>query len=125
MKIKTSELIGRPLDYAVAVCENLELDENKDPSWFDDRGWLVRYSPSTDWAQGGPIIEREFIELRNQTSFSGGWEAWKWLEETQDYLVIGKQGRYCPSPLVAAMRAYVAYKLGKEVEVPEELLREL
>ena len=134
MKIKTSELIGRPLDYAVAIAlGGTDLQFDTVGTWWItingkdhplDSGWsaVPNFSPSTDWAQGGPIIEREFIELRNQTSFSGGWEAWKWLEETQDYLVIGKQGRYCPSPLVAAMRAYVAYKLGKEVEVPEELL---
>lgn len=30
--------------------------------------------------------------------------------------------RYGPTPLIAAMRCYVASKLGDEVEIPEELL---
>ena len=124
MKIKTNELIGRPLDWAVAVCQNVELDENNDPIWFDDRGWLVRYSPSTNWDQGGPIIEREFIELRSITGFSGEWEAWKWVDEKMDYLIVGKRGAYCKTPLIAAMRCYVAFKLGDEVEVPDELIGE-
>lgn len=126
MKIKTSELIGPALDWAVAQCEIIRED-------CRDRGFLVhmigygmRMPPySTDWAQGGPIIEREFIEIRNQTSFSGGWEAWKWIEEAQNYLIIGKQGSYCNSPLIAAMRCHVASKLGNEVEVPEELMGRL
>jgi hypothetical protein len=31
--------------------------------------------------------------------------------------------QYGPTPLIAAMRCYVASKLGDEVEVPDELLQ--
>ena len=33
----------------------------------------------------------------------------------------GKYRAYGPTPLIAAMRRYVASKLGDEVDVPEEL----
>ena len=122
MKIKTSDLIGPALDWAVALANNMPVCPS---DVFAELHLIGRFNYSTDWAQGGPIIEREFIELRNQTSFSGGWEAWKWLEEAQNYLIIGRQGRYCHSPLIVAMRCYVASKLGDEVEVPEKLLRGL
>jgi hypothetical protein len=55
--MKTSELTGAALDWAVAKCEGLECTE--------DMGLLVvegadgYYSPSMKWAQGGAIIERE------------------------------------------------------------------
>ena len=131
MKIKTSELTGKVLDWAVAKCEgyDLQLDDEVSGAWLipqhgylHDEKPLSRYTPSTGWSQGGPIIEREFIELRNQTSFSGGWEAWKWSDEKQDYTIIGKRGAYCPTPLIAAMRCYVASKLGDEVYVTDELM---
>lgn len=82
-------------------------------------GWADDFCPSTDWAQGGPIIEREGIQL-------SGWES-RW--EAKLYWSKAAQGgpkRYWnmtgPNPLIAAMRCYVASKLGSEVEVPEELL---
>ena len=117
MKIKTSRLTGVLLDWAVAVCENLELDENKDPIWFDDKGWLVRYSPSTDWSQGGPIIEQEDMKITRWDDYPN-WTARHPLDPNRFSL----QG---DTPLIASMRCYVASKLGDEVEVPEELLRGL
>jgi len=84
-----------------------------------ERGGLEEFTPSIDWAQGGPIIEREGIQL-------SGWES-RW--EAKLYWSKAAQGgpkRYWnmtgPNPLIAAMRCYVASKLGSEVEVPEELL---
>lgn len=120
MKIKTSELSGPALDWAVAKCEEKHGRDNA-ATWLRDYliGFSARYSAV--WSQAGPIIEREFIELRNQTNFSGGWEAWKWVDEKGDYLIVGKRGAYCKTPLIAAMRCYVSSKLGDEVEVPEEL----
>ena len=70
MKIQTKELIGDPLDWAVhrAYCEGACDDE---PLTDDERY-------STDWAQGGPIIEREKIgslhEARGVWSASTKWE---------------------------------------------------
>ena len=120
MKIKTSELTGMLLDWAVAVCENLKLDKNKDPIWFDDRGWLVRYSPSIDWAQGGPIIEHLRGNSDHQFLIESDGKNVHVLSWPSAHIHFSGYG---PTLRIASMRAYVAYKLGKEVEVPEELLR--
>ena len=102
MKIKTSELIGAALDWAVAKCEGMEFDLAPD-------GYYI-YKPSSNWAMGGPIIEREQINLWT--------EGYDW-EATQ----YGKWQEWGPTALIAAMRCYVGTKLGNEVEVPDELLQ--
>ena len=127
MKVKINELNGAPLDWAVAKCEGIELESGygvQETSGYYNRllvdgrmskgqSMLVRYIPSTDWAQGGPIIELEGINLR---ALSGAlWEAETWSAAGGQYLLDG------PTPLVAAMRCYVASKLGNEIELPDEL----
>ena len=117
--MKTAELTGAALDWAVAKCEGLEI-------YFDDgfvclvgqpfdTAWRC-WNPSTDWAQGGPIIERERISI---TPDVGCWNAHYhdnlFEEDGSDCFQIGT------TPLIAAMRCYVASKLGDEVELPEEL----
>jgi hypothetical protein len=70
------------------------------------QGW----SPSTDWAQGGEIIEREKMRVAynfDEHIWEAGW----------DCHVKG----WADTPLIAAMRCYVASKLGDEIEIPEEL----
>jgi hypothetical protein len=97
MKIKVSEATNLQLDWAVKEIEDGRTDGIKN------------YSPSTSWAQGGPIIERERINISDD-----GGDGWKADDS------IGHWG-YGPTPLLAAMRCYVASKLGEEVEIPEEL----
>ena len=70
------------------------------------------YSPSINWALGGPIIERERITIRQ----------WTDMPIIHAYMPHGGTPWGAgPTPLIAAMRCYVASKLGREVEVPEEL----
>jgi len=102
MKVKTSELKGAALDWAVSYCVEWS---NK----FPIMPFRV-LSYSTDWAQGGLIIEREGISVYFE---NGDWHA-KAQSKPVTY--------YDYSPLVAAMRCYVASKLGDEVEVPDEIL---
>jgi len=114
--MKTSELQGAALDWAVAKCEGkgIEFDDPKDPRLtLDGIAYqpLHSYTPSTDWAQGGPIIEREKINLGSV--LCDGREFW-----TATMYLAESEG---PTPLVAAMRCYVASKLGDEIEIPEEL----
>ena len=113
MKIKTSELTGAALDWAVAKCEGISTAEfitlHSLPA--SDAAWKYQYS--TDWAQGGPIIEREKIATQFWVS-EGEWEA---LIKGGFFACTG------PTPLIAAMRCYVASKLGDEVDVPEELCK--
>ncbi len=103
MKIKVSELTGAALDWAVGYImgEKLRILDRQ-IVWPED------YSPSTDWAQGGPIIEREGIAL-----YLYGGSEWN--------AHVGGRESVGPTPLIAAMRCYVASKLGDEVEIPEEL----
>lgn len=60
------------------------------------------WSPSTKWSQGGPIIERELINLQHWMKYHEAWSAW-WQD-------IEREGQ---TPLVAAMRVYVAAKAGR------------
>lgn len=125
-KIETSELTGAALDWAVAKCEKL------DPVWDEVREdfylaadhmhnltHLREYRPSTDWAQGGPIIDREWIQLEpwpNESDENFRWKATQ-FDLPQELEVYG------PTPLIAAMRCYVASKLGDTVDVPGELTK--
>ena len=104
--MRTSELTGAALDWAVAKCEGVT--EGKDSAWYYDRRDAYNYS--TDWAQGGPIIERQEIELIPKGMH---WDAYA----DEDFHVPYSG----PTPLIAAMRCYVASKLGDEIEIPEEL----
>ena len=166
--MKTSELTGAALDWAVAKCEgtlgvrpstcrNCQHHEERaitdssehichlsfmswtgggyvDDTPFGD-GISVEYgvhqncpidtntaSPySTDWSQGGPIIEEERIFLKPSklsptTSKRISWGAHGFYGNTGQ-----KVHRHGPTPLIAAMRCYVASKLGDDVDVPEEL----
>ena len=124
MKLKTSELTGAALDWAVAKCEDIHVSMARG-GWFvfdsdafseyrndynDDK--LQSFKPSTNWAQGGLIIEREEISLDRVTSAL-------WVATRIEGSSVSESDG--PTPLVAAMRCYVASQLGDEVDVPEEL----
>ena len=109
--MKTSELTGAALDWAVALIEYPEWKEQGylevfpyDLS-FDDG---TTYAPSTDWAQGGPIIAKEGITLRCGLH---GWDA-----ELPEFRIL-MDGE---TALIAAMRCYIASKLGNNIDIPEE-----
>lgn len=100
--IKVSELTGTALDWVVAKCEGVV---------YDNSAWT---SYSTDWAQGGPIIEREAITVSDGSPVRG----LEWMACDRGSSCI----QHGPTYLIAAMRCYVASKLGDSVEIPEELL---
>jgi hypothetical protein len=122
MKIKTSELTGPALDWAVAKCNGIPLvlapfTGAKNFVMLSQGGKPTThaYEPSTSWAQGGPIIDKMGeggLILMRATVKSLGWRA------SLDF-----PNRFCfgLTPLIAAMRCYVASKLGDEIEIPEEL----
>ena len=99
MKLKTSDLTGSALDWAVAKAYGQE---------------EAFGSFSTNWLIGGPIIEREKIDVL----YMG--------DSVTDYWRAEAVGGYTfaegPTPLIAAMRCFVSSKLGDEIDVPEELL---
>ena len=133
MIVKTRDLDGIALDWAVAKCEGrtVKLDpmgfgpsvpeggpwiwENSESGHLKSCYWRIGppgYSPSTIWAQGGPIVERERIRIDPR---KGQWEATIWNEAAT------QNPAYAPTPLIAAMRCYATSKLGDEVEIPREL----
>lgn len=115
--MKTSKLIGPTLDWAVEFIEGGCKAEPRAnywlEKWLDPKRRYLCESTSTNWAQGGSIIGRECIDL--YCDHAGvSWRARK---------MLGERGpmAYGPTPLIAAMRCYVASKLGDEIEIPEEL----
>jgi hypothetical protein len=129
MKIKTNKLEGAALNYAVAKCEGIRVYIRPyehtltgvcilDADLVDmgtDGSQELRYS--RDWSQGGPIIGREKIQI-NPSISSSDWGAcnpskghcvWVWAD----------------APLIAAMRCYVESKLGKVVEIPNDLIEKI
>lgn len=122
MKIKLSEATPIQINWLVAKCEGIELNSQGlynrllvDGHMSRGQEMLAPYRPTTDWAQGGPIIEREEIDLNCYESPKTG-VGW-WSAE-----ITGTQAKAkAHTPLIAAMRCYVASKLGDEVKIPEEL----
>ena len=132
MKIKTAELTGAALDWAVAECENelwkqyddaLEAEAEIMPArpceYLRDYHYGPEFSPSTDWAQGGQIIDviegfqlKVWLESRPQTKCEAHIHSYD-----GDYVAFG------PTPLIAAMRCFCCSKLGEEIDVPKELLK--
>jgi hypothetical protein len=116
MKIKTSELTGAALDWAVAKCEELVYETPADFLLDLVSGGVVNYS--TDWSQGGPIIEREQITVgADGIGWCAGipWDG-DWIS---GFVQRGD------TPLIAAMRCYVASELGDEVEIPDAIRQEI
>lgn len=148
MKIKTSDLTGAALDWAVAKAgQPIYSDKSLIVSVQGGHDGIDPFTPSRNWDQGGPFIERENITLiradddyevdakgfttnkRIPTWFA---ECSRWTGHTPacsyegeymepTFMVGAEDGYYGPTPLIAAMRCYVASKLGETVDVPDEL----
>jgi hypothetical protein len=146
MKIKTKDLVGAALDWAVAKCEGVSpyiiggaCHINVSPADSDI------FAPSLDWEQGGPIIEREDISIircdddygKDAQGFCNNVRIPVWaadrgqqsVEESTEhqhhdpmYQIYISSVTFGPTPLIAAMRCYVASQLGAEVDVPDELV---
>lgn len=108
MKIKTSELQGTALDWAVAKCEGYTRD-------IDIRPLPKRFNYSDCWTKTGPIIEQEGVCLLYMVNY---WKAGICDSRTME-LIDNQLGE---TPLVAAMRCYVAYRLGDSVDIPDDLV---
>lgn len=128
--MKTSELTGAALDWAVAKCEYDSRRYNYGSPCFNAqikrvyeteglRQIGVHFAPSTDWKQGGPIMERERITvLFDADDCCAG--VCEFVNSGGDP-VFNSRLYSGPTPLIAAMRCYVASKLGENVDIPQEL----
>ena len=119
MKVMIAEATKLQLDFLVAKCEGIEMKAIDGNFYYRGEDGVFRYmigfsfSPSTNWNQAGPIIEREKIDTYSQYPCVG---PTIWYGRRK-----GSTKGVGPTPLVAAMRCYVASKLGDEVDIPEEL----
>lgn len=108
--MKTSDLIGPALDWAAAKAGGGAKDINV---FLDGHSRLGMFNYSTDWALGGPIIERERIRI------DCPWNPGLFKAECKiDGVTAWTNG---PTVLIAAMRCYVAARLGPEVDIPPAL----
>ncbi len=147
MNHKVSELTGALLDAAVAECGEWKTAHEHFPTMTLDptfSGWFIyehngeshcmlkphnafrqnaqNWRPSSDWSQGGPIIERERLRIEPRPAgitFLGqrmGVPCWLAnIPESGD--VAHALNWLGPTPLIAAMRAYVASKFGNEIDL--------
>lgn len=136
MKIKTQDLTGAALDWAVARAKGIPAEELYVQNWGSAGKSIYRRNRDEDgnldgsyttgpdllfsrkWEAGGPIIDRE---AHNLFKHNGGTEWCCACNVPRDgyTAIVTADG---PTPLIAAMRCYVASKLGDEVDVPKELL---
>ncbi len=135
VEVKTCELEGAVLDWAVAMAEGEEVIVHGIGQYrYDVRGGIhcckygctfgprsiteevERYEPSDSWAQGGPLIEKHKLDIgAPMENVTGPWNA-----NTEWGHPMGTPG---PTPLVAACRAIVRAKLGETINVPAELIK--
>jgi hypothetical protein len=108
--MRVSELTGAALDWAVAHCEGIEWE----PGDFAAGHYGPGFAPSSDWAHGGPLIERERIDLDACGS--------EWRAVSEITFQSDTPRYYGLTPLIAAMRCYVASVAGDEIDVPVELV---
>lgn len=123
MIIKTGELEGAALDWAVAKATGMNVwleDEIKVdglPMVCADNDGDMHWSPSDDWLQGGLLIEKYRIGFHAHTGFfsasacGGDWDYSGFTELEQEGV----------THLIAAMRAIVAAEIGDSVDIPDEL----
>lgn len=138
MKIKVDDVHVNDLDFLVAQIEGINVQRKIGgrccyTEWVNDCTAFVKdYHPSSNWLQGGAIIEREKIQLRGISSpghrLDGMWLAQYglfrptltsvgWTKHGKSYGKLDTGYYEGPTLLIAAMRCFVAFKLGDEVEV--------
>ena len=123
--MKTKNLTGAALDWAVAKCavgvKHLRI--NGGAVFLKNCDDLIPCNFATDWGQAGPIIEREKIKVA--PNLNGTWLGQ--IRHEKDHprvaqkVLAGWTNQHGPTPLIAAMRCFVASKLGDDVNIPDEL----
>ena len=109
MKVKTEELTGAALDWAVNLClSEDDIYELYGAGMVGNVSPGVNFKPSADWAQAGPLINKFCPSFKHIHGLV--------ICEVNGAMEYG--GDY----LTATSRAVVACKLGEEVEIPDELM---
>lgn len=120
MQVKVSAATNQQLNFMVAKCEYLDAD-SLGMVWVPDPEQMhfnKQFKPSTEWAQAGPIIERERITVNigwtTEQPLASIWT----VRNGEGFAAFKQRGN---TPLIAAMRSYVTSKIGDVVEIPDEL----
>jgi hypothetical protein len=114
--MQVSELTGPLLDYWVAKAEGFQCAITHSEALQKTLIMALNakgepFYPSESWDHGGPIIEREEIHIAKNWRDDSQWTAAHgviWFPTHEEWI----DG---PTPLIAAMRAYVASKFGDTV----------
>lgn len=125
IEVRVSNLIGAPLDWAVAKVEGIETSwrYGRELVKVHDRGGIklvesIRsiYSPSIDWSQGGPLVDKHHGGLHYEAHLADA--------NFRYSSGPGSTGFWCygPTALIAFCRGLVKAKLGDTVQVPKELM---
>ncbi|POG01275.1 hypothetical protein BGP84_01290 [Pseudomonas putida] len=127
IEVKTADLVGHALDWAVAQAEGLEVflvgPQYNVPRrvFWKKRGqaleWDVLYNPHEDWALGGELIEKYAAMVRGFPN-----QMYQTLAIARVRISGALAWRSGKTPLIALCRAIVAAKLGDTVQVPKELM---
>ena len=135
IEVKTSELIGHALNFAMARVAGYKtaLDEVTcgPDEWIvigrelmyltlDPEEFLV-WSPSTDWSQGGPLIDEYAISIMKPLFDDGIWIAER-INETGEFH-SGEGRQVGGTALIAMCRSLVSVLVGDTVSVPKELMQ--
>lgn len=120
IEVKTADLIGPALDYAVAKAEGLPLSDEvcQGDVIFVGRGDgdLRPYAPSTNWEECGPLIDKYKPDVG---PFNGAISAYLNNRLFDSGPLYSGHGE---TYLVAACRVIVLFRLGDTVSVPKELM---
>ena len=116
MLVNTSDLTGPALDWAVATAQGYQsvyTNGSIRPIFRECEAVEITWpSYSTNWSQGGPLLDREEIDLQGPSHHKDA----LWTARCGSWNMDG------PTALIAACRCYVASKMGDTVEIPDELL---
>lgn len=128
VKVKVSELIGNALNWAVAKAEQHDSEIGRAVVFGKPKEFIVIesskslcvqrgiYSPSTNWAHGGPLIEKYKIE--HEFNYPGC-EAFIYEDDSD----LQKAWGHGDNLLEAVCKTVVMLKFGKEIEVPAVLVK--
>ena len=110
MRVKVSSATPQQLDWMVTYVLYGE------QAHYIYKHSKVRNQYASNWAHAGPIIEGERLCI--DIGHDGVWLACN----KQNYDDVPEFMHAGSTTLIAAMRCFVAFRLGDEVELPEELI---
>lgn len=127
VKVDAHELTESALDWAVAKAVGEKVAVMPGIEWKSYLVWtagdFLRWKPSTNWEQGGPLIEKHNIQTSyNGNGFSKSPTGKYWCAYVCRPSGAEKSSSGGSSALIAACRALVISALGETVSVPKELL---